>query len=130
MIFGSVISNPLILLKWRKMFYRYYWNWHHGLFDYTNGREKAGGPGKRTFRLWFRLTHALTVLLIPGIWLLALLLYPLTGGLNALMKAVLPVLEPVYTGLLRLCASWAERRSRKRVGHVVRCDPSLFEVRP
>ncbi len=129
MILGHIVRNPLVLLRWRKMFYRYYWNWHHGLFDYAPGRGKAAGPGEGYFRAWFMLTHALTVLLIPVIWLFALLLYPLTGGLNALMKAMLPALEPAYTGLLRLCASWAERRSRKRVDRVVRCDASLFEVK-
>jgi hypothetical protein len=72
----------------------------------------------------------LTALLIPFIWLLALLLYPLTGGLNAIMKAVLPTLEPAYLGLLKRSASWAERRSRKRVEKVVCCEASLFEVKP
>ncbi|HDP81376.1 MAG TPA: NAD(P)/FAD-dependent oxidoreductase [Spirochaetes bacterium] len=28
-----VLKNPLVLLKWRNMFFRYYHNWHHRRFD-------------------------------------------------------------------------------------------------
>jgi hypothetical protein len=53
---------------------------------------------------------------------------PLSKTLNPAMKLLLPVIEPLYEGILRLVAPLSERLSRRKVDRVARTDPSLFEV--
>jgi hypothetical protein len=128
-----IIVNPLILIKWRKMFHRYYFNWHHGRFDYSelpasSGKEWKGWKGDARFRAWFRPGKVFTVIIIPLIWILAILLFPLAGMLNLAMKIILPVIEPIYAGFLRISAPLAGWLSRRKVDRLTNSNPSLFEV--
>jgi flavin-dependent dehydrogenase len=128
-----IITKPLILVKWRKMFYRYYFNWHHGRFDYSEipiGSEK--GPDNRKkhscFFIWYKSKQVFIIITIPLVWTLALALYPLAILMNPAMKVLLPVLEPVYAGLLRMLAPLSGWSSRRRVNRGANSDHSLFEV--
>ena len=128
-----IIVNPLIIIKWRKMFYRYYFNWHHGRFDdselpASSGKERECRKDDTRFRTSLRPGRVFTMMVIPLIWILAILLYPLAGMLNPAMKILLPVIEPIYTGLLSMSAPLAERLSQRRVNRVANSAPSLFEV--
>ena len=128
-----IIVNPLILIKWRKMFHRYYFNWHHGRFDYSelpasSGKEWKGWKGDARFCAWFRPGKVFTVIIIPLIWILAILLFPLAGTLNLTMKIILPVIEPIYAGFLRISAPLAGWLSRRKVDRLTNSNPSLFEV--
>ena len=128
-----IIVNPLILIKWRKMFHRYYFNWHHERFDYSelpasSGKEWKGWKGDARFCAWFRPGKVFTVIIIPIIWILAILLFPLAGTLNLAMKIILPVIEPIYSGFLRISAPLAGWLSRRKVDRLTNSNPSLFEV--
>jgi electron transfer flavoprotein-quinone oxidoreductase len=128
-----IIVNPLILVKWRKMFYRYYFNWHHERFDYS---ESPASPGKGSdrgkkytwFPVCFRSKQIFIIITIPLVWMLAILSFPLTITLNPAMKILLPVIGPIYTGILRIFAPLSGWLSRRKVDRVVNSDPSLFEV--
>ena len=113
-----IIVNPLILVKWRKMFYRYYYNWHHARFDYSESPASSGkgfNRGKKYtwFRAWFRSKQIFIIITIPLVWILAIVFFPLSITLNPAMKILLPVIEPIYRGLLRMLAplsGWSSRR--------------------
>ncbi|MGC9325774.1 MAG: NAD(P)/FAD-dependent oxidoreductase [Desulfomonilia bacterium] len=131
---SHIIQNPLIIMKWRKMFYRYYYNWHHERFDYS-GSVSAGTPKTleerrhdERFRMRFRAGQACILAFVPLVWILAVLSFPLAKALNPAMKILLPVIEPLYSGILRLCAPLSERASRRKVEGLVKTDPTLFEV--
>jgi flavin-dependent dehydrogenase len=50
-----ILVNPLILVNWRKMFYRYYYNWHHARFDYSEPPVRSGkGFNRGKKYTWFR----------------------------------------------------------------------------
>jgi hypothetical protein len=127
------MANPLILMKWRKMFHRYYFNWHHGRFDYPGApaRSREGAHLRKEdarFRASFRTKQILLAALAPLLWVLAMLSYPLAGTLNPAMKILLPFIEPVYAAILRITARLAGWLSRRKVSLVAGSDPSLFEV--
>jgi electron transfer flavoprotein-quinone oxidoreductase len=133
MLCRHIIVEPSILMKWSKMFCRYYFNWHHGRFDDSEslthlGKGREGQEDDARLRTWFRPGQLFTTMVILLVWILAILIYPLTGMLNPSMKILLPVIEPIYTGLIRMSAPWAGRLSRRRVNRVANRDPSLFEV--
>ena len=133
MILLHIIRNPLILIRWRKMFFRYYYNWHHERFDYPASsvceeKRHAERPGDVWFRTCFRIGQALIMLFIPLIWTAALMSLPFAGAFNPAMKLLLPVIEPVYAGILRLCAPLSALLSQRMVDRVVRADSSLFEA--
>jgi flavin-dependent dehydrogenase len=128
-----IIRDPFVIMKWRKMFYRYYYNWHHARFDYSespasSGKEFIERKEDKRFRICFRSWQVFMMTLIPLIWLLAILSLPLSKTLNPAMKLLLPVIEPLYAGILRLVAPLSERLSRRKMDRVARTDPSLFEV--
>jgi hypothetical protein len=128
-----IIMNPLIIMKWRKMFFRYYYNWHHKRFDYSesppiSAKDLEGQKGDAGFRTCFRSGQVFIMIFIPLFWIQAILLYPLTKALNPAMKILLPVIEPLYTGILRLFAPLSAWLSRRKVERLVRTDPSVFEV--
>lgn len=124
-----IIKNPFIIIKWMKMFYRYYYNWHHRRFDYSEpGKPIETGHGGGWFRLRFYIKTGLSALFAPVIWALSLALLPVSGIFNPLMKMLLPLVEPLYSAMLRPLSPLAERLSRAAVKNTVRADPSLFEV--
>jgi hypothetical protein len=128
-----IIRNPLIIMKWRKMFFRYYYNWHHKRFDYSEAPPISaeyfeGQKGDAGVRSCFRSGQVFIMIFTPLIWILAILLYPLTKALNPAMKILLPLIEPLYTGILRLFAPLSGWLSRRKVERLVRTDPSVFEV--
>jgi len=51
-------------------------------------------------------------MLTPLIWILAVILFPIAKGLNPVLTVLLPVIEPLYTGLLKVIAPWSERQSQ------------------
>lgn len=127
----SIVMNPGIIMKWRKMFYRYYYNWHHARFDYAITpviavKEPAQRNGDAWFRTRFRLGR---FTLTPLIWILAVLLFPLAKALNPALTLLLPVIKPFYTGLLKVLAPLSTWLSRRKVARTISTDPSLFEVR-
>jgi len=129
-IFIHIIRDPLVIIKWMKMFYRYYYNWHHRRFDYAEPHHAVGtGHGGGWFRLRFHIKTCLSALFAPVMWALSLALLPVSGIFNPLMKMLLPLMEPFYGAMLRLLSPLAERLSRGAVENTVSADPSLFEVR-
>ncbi|MDD5711937.1 MAG: hypothetical protein PHY31_04165, partial [Smithellaceae bacterium] len=124
-----IVKNPGIVTKWRKMFYRYYYNWHHARFDYAQSATPPAENTRRKGDAWFRLRFRLgRFVLTPVMWLLALALLPVAGTLNSAFKSVLPAIEPAYTRLLKRISPWSARRSQLRVDRAINTNPSLFEV--
>jgi hypothetical protein len=58
-----------------------------------------------------------------------LLSLPLAWSANPLARLILPLVEPLYTGLLRITKGAAERLSRRVVAYTVQSDPSVFRGR-
>jgi len=132
MLCRHIIANPMIIMQWMKMFFRYYYNWHHARFDYSAfpasaGKEFAGSKADKRFRACFRLGQVFLMLCLPFIWILAILSFPLAEILNPAMKMLLPVIEPLYARILKLFAPISAQLSRSMVERVIRTDPKLFE---
>jgi len=125
-----IIRHPTVIMKWRKMFYRYYYNWHHARFDYGAAQARTpNAPAGRNGDAWFRVRFYLgQLVLTPLFWILAVLLFPIAKRLNPALKVLLPVIEPFYNRLLRVLEPWSQRQSRRKVARTISADPSLFEV--
>lgn len=127
----QIATDPGIIMKWRKMFYRYYYNWHHARFDYPADPEHGTvkTPGSGNGDAWFRARFRLgQVILTTLIWIMAVLLLPLAKTFNQVFKRVLPVIEPSYNRILKTFALMSARSSRRKVANTISTDPSLFEV--
>jgi electron transfer flavoprotein-quinone oxidoreductase len=126
-----IVTNPGIVMKWRKMFYRYYYNWHHARFDYSAAPagKTMQTPASRYGDVWFRARFGLgQVVLTALFWILAVAVLPFSKNINPFLARLLPAIEPFYVGLLRRLEPLSARLSRKKVMRTIKADPSLFEV--
>lgn len=125
----KVLKEPMVMVKWRDMFFRYYYNWHYKRFDYAGAFPAVVKRKTACFAFTYRAVAALTVALLPLIWALAAVKLPLSFLLNPLMRATLPVLEPLYRRALDLCDPLLSRLSARMVSRVIHADPRIFEAR-
>lgn len=133
-ILSSIKHDPTIITKWIKMYFRYYYNWQHERYDYRTRYEndhklvKRPKGGEAVFRiiLWF--IDFLLQFFSPLIKLIACFLEPVSVFANPFMKISLPIIEPIYQGLLKIIDPLTDPLSKKMVDFVERADPSIFEV--
>jgi len=133
-ILSSIKHDPAIITKWIKMYFRYYYNWQHERYDYRIRPEhvhksiKLPKGGEAVFRIIMWLMGSLLQFFSPLIKPVACFLGPVSIFANPLMKISLPIIEPVYQGLLKIIDPLTDPLSKKMVDFVERADPSIFEV--
>ncbi len=133
-ILTSIKNNPVVITRWIRMFFRYYYNWHHERYDnyprkgHADRINKNFSIGEKLFWTTNRTMDFLLKLFGPIIKVFAFLLIPLSGIVNPLMKTFLPILEPLYRGLLKLLNPITNPLSKKMVSFVVQADPSIFDA--
>ena len=133
----SLAREPRIVTRWIRMFCRYYHNWHHNRFDYSVEKGK-GVPSPRRIpkdrrNAFTLLTGSLDILLIicdPLVRLAAIVLYPLAWSANLFFRIFLPIIEPVYTLLLKVTKKSTDSLSGKAIAFTVGADPPIFENPP
>ncbi len=134
LIFRYVRQDPQIITRWIKMYFRYYQNWYHNVYDYQ-GREtrrapSAGRPviGELLFRTGVGGLDGLlrvTAPLIKGLAFCGERLSPLA---NPAMKVWLPIYRPVYKTLRRPLAPLGNRLAGRLIAFTAAADPALFET--
>jgi flavin-dependent dehydrogenase len=129
----SIAREPRAITRWVRMFFRYYYNWHHNRFDYSAEKETAVTSSrlglKGRMNAFNILTSSLDFLLIvtdPLVRLAAILLYPFAWSANLFFRIFLPFIEPVYTLLLKVTEKSTNRLSRRLTAFTVSADPSIF----
>ena len=125
-------EDPTVITAWIRMFFRYYFNWVYERYDYSGGREapprdRASEP--RVAQAAFRgtLLAADTVLraLKPVVRAAADLAEPLTRYANPAMKALLPLVEALVRGMVKM-EPVTGPLSERMVDFVRRADPGVF----
>ncbi len=133
MILRVLQEDPAIPVSWIRMFFRYYYNWLHERYDYSEGKpvpDRAGLREPVVAQFLFRSALRLTELVLraggPLIRAGARLLEPLSGLANPVMKALLPLVEALIRAMVRL-EPHVEPLSRKVNDLIYRADPSTFD---
>jgi hypothetical protein len=131
----SVVTNPRVITSWIRMFFRYYSNWHHGHFDDDRAKAALGKPSRtkkkgngRAFAVITRVLDILLFVFDPIVRMLALLAIPLSWLANLSARISLPVLEPIYAGLLSATEGVSDRVSKRLVAFTSGADPSVFDA--
>jgi hypothetical protein len=127
-------KDPTLLSKWIKMYFRYYQNWLHENYDYSNKKI----VNKKSYRLlrkkelnflhYMRLIDSLMMSLNKHQKLLAIFLIPLSKYLNNILKKMLPVVEPIYSIVLKLINPISIKLSKKIIKLVEHANPIIFQV--
>jgi hypothetical protein len=131
-ILDSIADDPSIITSWILMSFRYYYNWAHERFDGEEGLAEGIQVrltiGQRIFSKKIEVIDWILERLGAPIKGLASLLAPASAAANPVMKALLPLLEPVYIFLIRLLEPLTDPLSRKLVAFVENADPMIFDV--
>ena len=136
-ILQALAKDPLILAKWIRMYFRYYYNWQYERFD---GIEPRGGeddsmaaPGTtgtirahRFFVFALRGMESALQLSAPVTRFLAGILEPTAAAANPLMKLLLPGLEAANNVSRRLEPAM-NPLSDRLIDFVRRADPRIFD---
>ncbi|MFW9936599.1 MAG: hypothetical protein ACFFD5_03065, partial [Candidatus Thorarchaeota archaeon] len=127
-----VKKEPLILSKWIKMYFRYYQNWLHENYDYSEKifpkQELIKRPKFKQWLFSFSIfsLNSIVKLLYRIKRLYRWLLYPFSRSANTFMKNLLNIIEPIYVLLIKLIEPWANNISKKIIKFVDKADPTIF----
>ncbi|MFX1557352.1 MAG: NAD(P)/FAD-dependent oxidoreductase [Promethearchaeota archaeon] len=127
-----VKKEPLILSKWIKMYFRYYQNWLHENYDYSEKvfpkQESIKRPKFKQCLFSFSIfsLNSIVKLLYRIERLYRWLLYPFSRSANTFMKNLLKIIEPIYILLIKLIEPWANNISKKIIKFVDKADPTIF----
>ncbi|MFX0057714.1 MAG: NAD(P)/FAD-dependent oxidoreductase [Candidatus Heimdallarchaeota archaeon] len=127
-----VRKDPQILSKWIKMYFRYYQNWLHENYDYSekkfSNKEGVKRPKFKQNIFLFSLIslNSIVKLLYKFKRLYKWFLFPFTQAANTFMKNMLKIIEPLYLLLIKLIEPWANIISNKLIKFVDRADPAIF----
>jgi flavin-dependent dehydrogenase len=132
-ILRQIKDNPTVITAWIRMYFRYYYNWVYERYDYSEGKPPPGREGltkpraaQAAFRLSLGLTDFLLNALAPLIKGAAGPLEPLSGLANPAMKLLLPLIEALVKGMVRMEPLTAPLTERI-VDFVRRADPEIFD---
>ena len=134
MTFRHIQKDPTVITKWIKMYFRYYQNWIHNVYDFAGREERIVDEARRSktggavFRFFVGGLELLLRLLRPLIQLLAMVGFYLSDLANPAMKLLLPVIRPLYKLLRKPLAPLGNWLSDKIVNFVKYADPELFEA--
>jgi hypothetical protein len=125
-------DDPTVITKWARMFFRYHYNWIYERYDYSEGkpppdREGMVEPkfGQAAFGLVFGLADSGLGLLAPLVKFTAGALEPLSVIANPAMKLLLPLLEALVKGMIKIEPLTAPLAD-KLVDFVGRAHPDTF----
>ncbi|MCU0598186.1 MAG: NAD(P)/FAD-dependent oxidoreductase [Desulfobacterales bacterium] len=134
MSFLFIKKDPRIITKWIKMFFRYYQNWLHNAYDYSEREQRVCDSGNRPklgemiFKICVGGLDLFLRILSPLIKILAVVGYHLSGLANPVMKLLLPIIRPIYLFLRKPMYPIGNWIAEKMIDFVYRADPSLFET--
>lgn len=126
-------GEPYILSKWIKMFFRYYQNWLYESYDYSEKREYKKLSSKKLQKMERRFQYLLGLMdtLIQSLHkrkkILSLVLIPLSHSINKLMRRFFPIIEPIYSLILRLLHPKLSKLGDKVVTFVRYANPIIFK---
>jgi flavin-dependent dehydrogenase len=133
-ILRAIAKDPAVITAWIKMYFRYYYNWVHERYDYSGGknapaRERAGEQRttQAAFGFTLRTADVFIKLLSPLIKVTAHAIEPASELANPAMRLLLPLLEALVRGLVRL-EPYTAPVSEKIVDFVSRADPAVFDA--
>ena len=120
------------MIKWKKMYYRYYYNWHHERFDYntsghTENPMKQQSLQEKLFHLNNRAQAFIYKTFAPIIRFVARSLYPFSYVINPFITAVQPLSRPFFNFIGRVTSPIAERMSKRKIQFTINADPYIFD---
>jgi flavin-dependent dehydrogenase len=129
---GAISEDPAIVTSWIRMYFRYFYNWLYERFGEHHGELPAVSSGTQTagHRAFKRSLESLDRVLerfSSPIKRAAAFVAPASVVANPVMKALLPILEPVYLVLVRILEPVTDPLSNKLIDFVNRADPSMFD---
>jgi flavin-dependent dehydrogenase len=133
-ILDQIKTDPRVVTAWVRMYFRYYYNWVYERYDYSEGhpapvRDKGAEP--RVAQAAFRLTLGCADLVLGGLAPLlriaAALAEPLSGLANPAMKMLLPLIEVMMRGLVKL-EPRTDALTSRIIRFVRRADPRTFDA--
>ncbi|MFX0023652.1 MAG: NAD(P)/FAD-dependent oxidoreductase [Candidatus Hermodarchaeota archaeon] len=128
-----VRTEPTIITKWIKMFFRYYQNWVYESYDNSRNWKVKQINSKKLKRMEKKFTRYLGVIdsLLKSLKkrrkLLSILIIPLSNSLNNIMKNILPLFEPIYSFILKLLTPISNRFSIKVMKFAKYANPNIFQ---
>jgi flavin-dependent dehydrogenase len=132
-LLSYVNEDPYILSKWIKMFFRYYQNWLYESYDYSEKRKYKKLPSKKLQKMERRFQYLLGLMdtLVQSLYkrkkTLSLVLIPLSHSINKLMRRALPIIEPIYSLILRLLQPKLSKLADKVINFVRYANPIIFK---
>ncbi|NVM17471.1 MAG: NAD(P)/FAD-dependent oxidoreductase [Candidatus Lokiarchaeota archaeon] len=135
MMLSYANKNPEIITKWIKMFFRYYQNWIYETYDYSKKRKPSFPHSKKLRKMELRfmkflgLIDTLILSLKKKKKLLNSFIIPLSNSLNTIMKNGLPLMEPIYSIILKILTPVLNNLSRKMLKFVKYANPKVFGKR-
>ena len=121
----TVMQDPLVIMKWARMFPRYYHNWEH---ECHSGDKLPVGKQKKLSRgIGWVFFDSMVILFSPISWTAACLLEPLAGSVNLLIKALLPAIELGLRVAIRMEPLF-NPVTRWLIDSVKQADPSIYNI--
>ncbi len=124
-LLDAIRKDPLVIMKWARMFPRYYYNWEHECSSADS--LPVGKQKKRSSGIGWVLFDSLVILFSPINWAIAWLLEPLAGAVNPLIKVFRPVVELGLRVSIKMEPLFSPA-TRWMIDSVKRADPSTFSV--
>jgi len=122
-ILHGIRKDPLVIKKWARMFLRYYYNWEH---DCSSGdRLPENHKWKGALGIDLMLFDSLVILFSPLTWVISCLLEPISGAVNPLIRAFLPVVDLGLRALIKTEPLF-NPLSRWMIDYIKQADPSIF----
>lgn len=133
MFLTYVNEDPSVLIKWIKMFFRYYQNWLYESYDYSKKpiiklNSKKLKKMEQRFQYLLSLMDTLFHSLHKRRKGMALMIIPLSNSLNKFMRGVLPLFEPFYSLILRLIQPILNKIGDKIIKFARFANPIIFKT--
>jgi len=123
-ILGAMRKDLLVMIKWVKMFMRYYYNWEHERFG---GEKLSGKPNVRgVIGINLLLFNLLVIVLSPLSLVMAWLLAPLAWTVNPIIKLLRPLIELILRGWIKMEPLFTPL-TNYTVNSVKQSDASIFD---
>jgi len=134
LLLAYVKEDPTIITKWIKMYFRYYQNWLHESYDYVKKKHikvresKRVRKKERKFLSTLRFIDLIMKSMLRIRRVLKIIIIPLSNSLNTLMRKSLPIIEPIYSAIIKLLNPISNKLSNKMIKFVDKANPSIFYV--
>jgi electron transfer flavoprotein-quinone oxidoreductase len=134
MIMKTLNYDKNIFSKWMKMYFRYFQNYLYNSYGnkIPDFRYKSISKHKKyqgfMFRLMLRIVDAMTSIFKMIIKIFKGSLIPSIESINPLIRKILPKIEPIYFGILKLLEPLSIKISNKLINFVLYADSNLFKT--